>query len=176
MRRPSILATALVAVTLCGPLRAQQTDLPNRTLEQRFLRGSYLSVSTWVASIAYAKSMGQTPEDFGRWVGKLYAPSWSGLRGQGPQAVVRGMHRNFTTYDGAVMEIVEASESSITVRANRPYIGFYFGDDLQSRGVTVEEYEQVFQVMNEEICQYLELTCKQRVEEGWVVTTIAVKE
>ena len=146
---------------------------PDRNIEQRHLRASWLSISGMVARIAYAKSLGQTAQDLGRFLGSLYAPSWTGPKGQ-PAGLILGMHRNINAFVGGMVQVVEASDTTIRAKSTRPYVAAYFGDDLAAFGVTVAEYESMFEELNKAIANHLELDYEvEKIEGDWIEFTVS---
>lgn len=168
-----ILVTSTLSVFNASPLAAQRVELAELSLEQRLLRMSQLTVSAWVGAIAYAKAMGQTPEELAEFWGEMYASGWERRREQGPAGMLQAYAYNLASPALAVVEVISQSRDSITARMNRPYITHYFGEDHEAFGVTVEEYERVVEIISQMIADYLDLTFEQRIEGEWIVFTIA---
>ena len=159
--------TAATLAFFATPIAAQAQDiqLAEYTPQERWERAaSQVSVS-FVAGIAYAKSMGQSVEAYAGAVADLFAPGW-GEPGSGSLGIVRGMQRNFLLWPNCEFEIVEQSEKSVTVRATRPW-AVYFGEDQVWYGVTLNEYEKLYQVFNARLSEHLGLGYEGWVEEGW---------
>ena len=166
--RTRVLLTVLVLLALGVPMasQAQDIELATYTPEQRWERASSQLVVSFVAAIAYAKSMGQTAEDYGKAVVKLFTPGW-GEPGSGTLGVIGGMNRNFLLYTESEFELVDQSETSVTARSNRPWVR-YFGEDEMWYGVTLEEFEKTFQVFNSGLAEYLGLGYEEWVEDDWL--------
>lgn len=147
-------------------LQGQDIELASYTPEQRWERAASQFAVSGVAAIAFAKSMGQTVEEYAGTVADLFAPGW-GEPGSGSLSIVRGMHRNFSLFPNAEFEIVEQSGESVTARVNRPWAG-YFGEDETWYGVTIEEYEKSNQIFLSRLCEYLGLGYEEWTEDGWV--------
>ena len=167
---------ALLVLSLLAPLtiQAQAVELATYTPEQRWERAASQFAVSGVAAIAYAKSMGQTVEEYAGAVADLFAPGW-GEPDSGSLTIVRGMHRNFSLFPNAEFEIVEQSEESVTARVNRPWAG-YFGEDETWYGVTLEEYEKSNQVFLSRLCEYLGLGYEEWTDEGWAYLKFSLKE
>ena len=68
--------------------------LPQLTQEQKWGKAESNLIYFVVCGIAYAKSKGESPEDFGTFAGNIAGSSWEDARGQGPRALVEGISRN----------------------------------------------------------------------------------
>jgi hypothetical protein len=172
-RRTAVLVALLALTIRPSPGYAQQIDLPELQADFRLQRVSWLTVSAWVGAIAYAKSVGTTPEELGRFWGGLYAQSWSGRRGQGPEGMIAGLYYNFASPADAEVEVLEASRDAIVARRNRPYRVDYFGDSGERLGVTVFEYEETVRVIAEMIAESLDLRYQERLMGDWIEFTIS---
>ncbi|UCE40404.1 MAG: hypothetical protein JSV17_13200 [Candidatus Aminicenantes bacterium] len=167
----------LISLTLGAPLTAQQqaeTELPTYTPEQRWGRASSQFTVSFVAGISYAKSMGQTAEQYGEYLAKLFAPGW-GEPGSGTLNIIRGVRRNVLLWTNAEFEITEKSEVSVTGRLNRPWAR-YFGEDKTWYGVTLDEFEKCFSVFNHLLAEYLGLGYKEEIKEDWLYLTFSLKK
>jgi hypothetical protein len=167
--------TLMLFVALCvvaQPVSAQLVDLTDdRTAEQKWLRSTYLSTFVVVTGIAYAKSVGQTPEHFARFLGEIAGPSWGS---ETPASFVRGVYRNYRMYDGLQFEVLEESEGEIRARMNMPYAG-YFGESGESEGVTLEEFVQVFAIGYEMIADHLGFDMIHKVQGDWIELTVKAR-
>lgn len=170
-----ILGVVLV-LSLLVPIYAQAQDieLATYTTEQRWERASSQLTVSFVAAIAYAKSMGQTAEDYGNAVVKLFTPGW-GEPGSGTLGVIGGMNRNYLMFTESEFELVDQSATSVTARSNRPWMK-YFGEDEMWYGVTLEEYENTFQIFNSGLAEYLGLGYEEWVEDGWAYMRFTLEE
>jgi len=153
--------------------QAQDIELATYTPEQRWERASSQLAVSWVAGIAYAKSRGQTAEDFGKAVIELFTPGW-GEPGTGTLNVIGGMNRNYMMFFGSEFELVEQSETAVSARSNRPWTR-YFGEDGVWYGVTIEEYEKTFQIFNKGLADYLGLGYREWTEDGWSYMEFSLK-
>jgi hypothetical protein len=165
-----LLFIALCVVT--QPASAQLVDLTDeRTAEQKWQRSTYLSTFMSVAAVAYAKSVGQTPEHFARFLGQLAGPSWSS---ETPAAFVRGLYRNYRMYDGLEFEVLEESETEIRARMNIPYAQ-YFGESREMDGITLDEFIQVFSIGYEMIADHLGFDMSHKVQGEWIELTVRAR-
>jgi hypothetical protein len=83
MLRPVPLVLA-VATLVAQPSAAQTPQWPDYTEEQRWNRMAQMGTLGVVAAMAYAKERGASLEEFGRWWGDLFAPSWGQPGSYGP--------------------------------------------------------------------------------------------
>jgi len=121
----------------------------------------------WVAAIAYAKTMGQTPEEYGRFIGELSAPGWTA---QSPAGFVLRMYRNYCGWDGITFEVLEVSDRMIRVRTNVPYQARVAGAG-DPFGVTVEDYVKMHEAAYDAIAAHLGFVLtRQRGGDGTIVT------
>lgn len=148
-------------------------DLPEYTPQQRWERAASQATVSIVAGIAYAKSKGQSAEEYGEFLAEVFAPGW-GEPNSGSVQIIRGVHRNWNLWPAGMLDILEISDNSVTARANRPWTT-YFGEDRTWYGVTLEEFEQVFRVFNERFADYLGLRYEEQVEGEWLVITFTDK-
>ncbi len=87
--------------------------------------------------ISYAKSLGQTVDDFAVFVaGKHYMGS--GDKGLAP--IVRLFHFVFESYPNSQFDIISESDSLVNMKSNRPYSANF--KDGPIFGVTLEEFER----------------------------------
>ncbi|MCE4566147.1 hypothetical protein INQ51_17640 [Maribellus sp. CM-23] len=92
--------------------------------------------------IAYAKSMGKTTDDFMTFVAQKHGPSLNSMKGKGLEPVVNFLNFVITNYPNGTFEIVSESQTTVKVKANRPYTS-YFKEGL-CLGVTIDEFEKCF--------------------------------
>ena len=161
VRKPGLAAT-----------ETAKFELPQRTKEERWKRAAYFADLNSVIPIAFGKARGMSIEEVGEALGKMYAPRWNAK--MTPQSLVTGFHRNFTCHPDAIMEIVTAAESAITIRANRPYLP-RFGEQGVWYGVTVPEAERVWMMVDKAIAARGGLEIEEKIEGPWWITTVRKK-
>jgi len=157
------------------PLRAQTVDLTdNRTAEQKWTRSVFLLDFAYIGFIAYAKSVGQTPEQSADFMIDFAAPGW-GTPGERTMAsFVRGMFGNYHLYDTLEFEILSESESEIRGRMNRPYAA-RFGETGEAYGVTLQDFTQVMTHFYEGVAHYLGFDMTHEVNGEWVTFTVKTR-
>ncbi|MBI3360977.1 MAG: hypothetical protein HY023_07690 [Chloroflexi bacterium] len=149
-------------------------ELPQLTIEQKWKTAESNLIYFVVSGIAYAKSRGASPEDFGTFAGNVAVPSWKKHSGKGPQVLVEGISGNKQQFRDFQLEILGASETTIEARMK----GFGENDvrDWTEPGVTVDDYIRFFEKKWEAIADSLGLEYKQRVEGDWTVFTVTQKK
>ena len=151
----------------------QKIELPKWYLEQKLEQTNMNLVAFITSSIAFAKSMGKTPEDYGKFIGETFAPGWEGAKGKGISPFIQGIYRNLQPDKNFRMEILSESKTSVEGRMNR-----YEEATVKAyarTGVTIEEVDACFGKVWETIANYLGLEYKQKVEGDWIVFTITEK-
>ena len=172
-----VFSMLVATAWLTAPLAAQEQDIPELgeyTVEQRWGRAGSQMTLSWVAAIAYAKSIGQSVEEYSNFCVEMFSPSWGGA-GSGSVNIIRGMHRNFMMWPDTEFELVDASATSVTAKVNRPWSS-YFGEDRRWYGVTQEEFERMFQIFNEGIANHLGLDYSDRTEGDWLFMTFTERD
>jgi hypothetical protein len=170
MRRGILVA--LAGLVLGGPLLAQQgvkqggISVPAYPDQQRWGRASFLLVSTHVAGIAAAKARGQTAEEYGRFVGDLFAPGWGAPNTGSAIRVARGWLNNAMASTGSEAAITSASDTAATVRYRRVHVAV-FGAQRVSYGVTLDEYDRSFAAFAERIGAHLGVRIQPRIDGDW---------
>jgi hypothetical protein len=177
-----VLAASALASAPASPLAAQEAvyaadppatplKLPSFTDQQRWARITDLAVVNIAAAMTYAKSRGQTPDDYGRFLATQYAPGW-GKQGSGDAVrVFRGVYRNYMSFSGGVAQPLAVSDTMVTARVRRSWVPL-FGDKKVLYGTTLDEFERSMRLANEGIASYLGVRYQERVDGDWVTMTI----
>jgi len=163
-------------------IQAQTTDtkpgqiiqLPQLSLEQKLDRSARNTTTRDIVGIAYAKSMGKTPEDFGKYIGEHTAFFWADIKGKGSVPFVQYWYRFLQTDGNSKMEILSVSEKS--VKAKMTVYGETNIKALADLGVTIEEYASFYGKYSETLADYLGLEYKQKFEDGWIVFSVTEKK
>lgn len=170
MRRATL--ALLLAAFLPQVSQAQAQEWPDYTESQRWERMARLGTLGVVATLAYAKTQGTSLEEFGRWWGDLFAPSWGQPGSYGPFEVMRGMRRNFLSWPDMQFEILSQTETSVSARINRPWTA-YFGEDETWYGVTLSEYETLNSMFTKRIAEYHGLVLTEQRDGEYLVMTFS---
>ena len=122
--------------------------------------------------IAYAKSMGQSVEDFAKFVAKyhnLTYPNNKTLSG-----VAETSNLVMTNYPGGKYEIISESDSVIVAKSNRPYKIYY--EDGPLLGVTIDEFEKYFWGHAAIMASKINIDFKYEIKEDEVIQTFSYKK
>jgi hypothetical protein len=163
-------------------IQAQTTDtkpdqiiqLPQLSLEQKLDRSVRNTTGRDIAGIAYAKSLGKTPEDFGKYIGEHTAFFWADIKGKGSVLFVQYLYRFLQTDRNSKMEIQSVSEKS--VKAKMTVYGETNIKALADLNVTIEEYASFYGKYLETLAEYLGLEYKQKFDDGWIVFSVTEKK
>lgn len=78
--------------------------------------------------IAYAKSVGKSPDDFMNFVAKTHGETLKSMKGKGLEPLVSLLHFVVTNYPNGTFEIISESEKTVKVKFNRPYSEYFKND------------------------------------------------
>jgi hypothetical protein len=179
MRRVALMLLAFTALAAAPGLGAQEVQQQGKALtfpaysaDQRWNRTAEHFYAFFIAGIAHAKSLGKTPEQYGRFIGDLVAPSW-GRPGSGSAiGVSRGWVYNFEAMPRGDAEASAVNDTLVVLRYRRTYVPF-FGPTRSAFGVTLDEYERAFVALGTRINEYLGLHTRFRVDGDFHVVTIS---
>jgi hypothetical protein len=163
------------ACVVTQPLNAQLVDLTDeRTAEQKWIRSVNLIDFMWIAIIGHGKSLGQTPEQVGKFIGEFAAPSWGATGSRTLASFVRGMYRNYNLYADLEFEVLSETEAEVHVRMNIPYVSS-FGENGERNGVTLEELQQVIFLGYEGIADHLGFDMTHEINGDWIECTVKTR-
>jgi hypothetical protein len=145
-------------------------ELPQKTLEYKVERGVINTLSWIYAGIAYAKSKGDTPEDFARYGLKAWGSYWDDLD---IKAFVQKWHRIFSTDFHFKMEILSATENSVEVKMT--IFAKRCAETFAVSGVTEEEYVRFICTSISSMAEYSGWDYKQKLEGEWLYFTVSEK-
>jgi hypothetical protein len=135
----------LMGVTICVFAYSQDNAKHKIQFQESSLESKH-EFTAWrvdwyiCTGIAYAKSMGQSVEDFANYVGNHHGlgdPETATLA-----TVAYAGHTVLTSYPEGTLEIISESDSMIVFRSNRPYKEYYRNGPML--GVTLDEFERYF--------------------------------
>jgi hypothetical protein len=158
----------LPSFTIPQEKTALNIDLPQKTLEYKVERGVINTLSWIFAGIAYAKSKGDTPEDFARHGLKAWGTYWKDLD---MKAFIQKWHRIFSTDFHFKMEILNATETSI--EAKMTIFARRCAETFAVSGVTEDEYIRFIRASISSMAEYLDWTCEQKLEGDWLYFTVS---
>jgi len=167
----SLTIFILTSLTIPQEKTTQTIDLPQKTLEYKVERGVINTLSWIFTGIAYAKSKGDTPEDFARHGIKAWGSYWEDLD---IKAYIQKWHRIFSTDFHFKMEILNATETS--VEAKMTIFARRCAETFAVSGVTEEEYIRFISTSISSMAEYLGWKCEQKLEGEWLYITVSEKE
>jgi hypothetical protein len=176
MRQKTIWGMSLAVFILVGFTFHQEQakptiELPQKTLEYKVERGVINTLSWIYAGIAYAKSKGDTPEDFARSGLKAWGSYWEDLD---IAAFIQKWHRIFSTDFHFKMEILNVAENS--VEAKMTIFARRCAETFAVSGVTEEEYVRFIQTSIASMAEFLGWICTQKLEGEWLYLTVREKD
>ena len=174
MKAKFLFLTVFVTILFCTISYSQDTSYIKIELEETPLKNKH-SFTAWrvdyyiCTGIAYAKSMGQSVEDFAKFVGKhhtLTGPNDKTLSG-----VAKAIHYVITSYPWGNYEIISQSDSVIVAESNRPYKGYFENGPML--GVTIDEFEKYLYGHVAIMASKINIDYKYEIKEDEVMQTIS---
>ena len=171
-----ILITFL-GMAIISPNYAQDATISKIQFQETPIEGK-LSYTAWridyyiCTGIAYAKSMGQSVEDFAEFVGKHHHigdPKTATLA-----SVAHLAHFVMTCYPGGKVDIVAESDSMVVLKSNKPYKDYY--KDGPMLGVTLDEFEKYLFGHVAIMASKLNMDFKYEIKEDEVIQTLTYKK
>ena len=169
---------AVVVTVLAGMvpvhLAGQTYELPEYQDDQRWNRAATLLTAVLVGDLAKSMSRGMTTEESGREAGRLFGPpvGWTGS--DTPWRLLRGMYNNWMSDPDQTCELLEASETRVRARCNRPYLD-YFGMSGEVMGVSVEDYDASLFGFASYLADYHGMDWAQEMDGEYATYTISVR-
>lgn len=168
MRRLVIPLVLLSVLCVVGqPLTAQVDLTDERTAEQKWSRMIYMANFMFTGYLAHGESLGQSPEEMGRFFGEFAARSWGGPGSMTLQAYVRQTFLNNSLWPDLEFEILTETEEEIRFKMNLPWVG-YFGEDRMAYGVSMEAFNEAWFLANEGIADSLGFDMTHELQGDWV--------
>jgi hypothetical protein len=155
-----------------GSKKAAGFAVPKRTMELKHQRTFFQLTAVLTSGINYAKAKGQTPEEYGSYLGKLYTVGWNAEAGF--EGYVNGMLGNFEEFrrpGDSVMEIIRQSENSIQFKwSTAAWEQFFGGTEIFD--VSLDDLLTCFDHIAREIAAHMGCTHRQEYEDGWLMVTV----
>jgi hypothetical protein len=167
------LAAAVPALAQDVQQQGKTIAFPTFTTDQNWARATTLMNSSSVGGFTYAKAHGATAEEYGHFLGKTYAPGWGDANTGSAIRYARSIQNNWRAFSGGISEVLSANDTLITARYSRTPYTTYFGPTKEVLGVTLDEYETINRIFQEDIGRHLGLRFTSRVDGDWVVMTIS---
>jgi len=167
----NLFKSGVIVIFLSGLCIAQQIEiqLPEYTDDQRWDRMEFHWESLFIVSIAFAKAHNVTPEEYFRFIGKQFAPTWEG--DVTPERILRGTYLNTAAWRNHHFEILDAMESMVRFRTNRFLIS-HLRTYGEQHGISDTAIEKFFSIVMDEITKYHGLSYEQNVEGDYLVITV----
>jgi hypothetical protein len=170
--RVSTPCLALLLCALAVPIQAQENySLPSYTDADRWTRAATLQLAALVGQLAAQKADGMSATESGRAAAKTFGPPNGWNTSNTPMNLFRGMYRNWMSHPAQTCELIEANETLVRARCNRPYMS-YFGDDRTAYGVTLQEFEESGLGFSSGIAEAHGMTWEQQVDGADKLITI----
>lgn len=133
-------------------------NLTNASIENRTNYAVWRADFYICSGIAYAKSVGKSPDDFMNFIAETHVVTLQPMKGKGLEPIVELLHLYITNYPNGTFEIISESENTVKIEFNRPYIEYFtnspyheYFENGQILGVTLDEFEKClwghFQIM-----------------------------
>lgn len=149
----------------------QKIELQQKTLEYKVERGVINTLSWIFAGIAYAKSKGETPEDFALYGVKSWGSYWEDLN---IREYMQKWHRIFSTDFHFKMDILKVTENS--VEAKMTIFARRCAKTFAVSGVTEDEYVRFICASVASMADFLGWNYEQKLEDEWLYFTVSEKE
>jgi hypothetical protein len=172
MNRISRFLVVIICVLNCSLVYAQDSDTAGIILTEAPLANKH-RYAVWrtdyyvCTGIAYAKSMGQTVEDFAEFVAARH--NLTGPNDTSLIAAVKSANFVMTCYPNGKFEIVSESDNQVVTKFNRPYKGFFRNGPVL--GVTIDEFEKYMYGHVVLMAAKISLHCDYKINNEEVVMT-----
>ena len=148
----------------------QKIELPQKTDEYLVNRGLGNTMSWFFTGIAYAKSKGDTPEDFAKFGLNVWGSWW---KDKDIAGYLRKIYVCFSTDKDFRMEILKETETSAQVRMN--IYGKRWIETFKESGVTNAEYIRFLGAQLTSLAEYIGWEHEVKFEEDWIYLTVSEK-
>jgi hypothetical protein len=175
MKRKTIVTMIFVVFIFSCFITAQEEngqkmELPPLTIEYKLDRALINQVGDMILGIAYAKTKGDSPEDFASFGLNAWGSWW---KDEDYSYYVRKWYRIFSTDVNFRMEILSETEDMIDLKMN--IFGERYIDTYAESGVTREEYIRFIGALLSSMAEYMGFEYKKKIEDDWIYLTIAKK-
>ena len=165
-------------VVISSELYSQETESKKIVLQKASVEQT-ANYAVWrtdfyiCTGIAYAKSLGKTPEDFAQFVGNAHAGTMQSSKGKGLEPIVQLFYFLTMNYINGEFEILKESESEVIIKTNRPWdVYFKEGPVL---GVTLKEFELCYLSHVIILLDSIDLNFEYKVEGNYLISTVSVR-
>jgi hypothetical protein len=126
------------------------------------------------AGINFAKAQGVSPYEYGKYLGKLFAPTWNPANDF--NAMVQGaMYHSELTRRASdpAMQVKENSDGSVTIVSDEKLWRRYFNDN--NKMATMDEFLEFIKGVYEPIADRMGATARVELKNGSMVVTLTKK-
>jgi hypothetical protein len=148
----------------------QKIELPQKSDEYLVNRGLGNTMSWFFSGIAYAKSKGDTPEDFAKYSINAWKSWWKDMS---IPRYFRKIYICFSTDKDFKMEVLKETETSVEVRLN--IYGKRWISTFKESGVTEEEYIRFLGAQLTSLTEYIGWDYEIKFEGDWIYLTVSEK-
>jgi len=165
----------LVSITLCFnfTLFGQQNEKPlpelTQSLKLRNCTGNYMT--HLAATISYLNENNLSVEDFGKYIGAIYAKDWTPGAKNEIDYFIEGYHWNMHVFPAYKMQILNRSESKIDYKVKRNwYQKSYLNPPYQLSEADLQAWlENLWSA----VAGKLGLSYSQSIEDNWIMVKVS---
>jgi hypothetical protein len=128
----------LTSLAICQQPTAHKIQLTAPTIQRTATFAVWRTDFYICTGIAYAKSLGQTVDDFANFVGNHH--DWENMRGKGLEPAAKTLNFLIKLYENGRFEVLAQSDSLVSMRSNRPYAPYFKEGPIF--GVSIDEFER----------------------------------
>ncbi len=156
-----------------GKTTTASAALPKLTEAQKTNMLAANSTYVHAGSIAYAKSLGKTPKEYGQAIGKLFIPSWKTAKAMGKEleSIVQHMNGMAQAF-GTPVELVSQSATEAVLKRGMLLQEPRLVGLFTSLGVTAQDMEAWNEGVMSEIATSLGLALSQKLDGQNVIVTV----
>jgi hypothetical protein len=145
----------------------EKLELPQKSLEYKLRRALMNQVGNIMLGIAYAKTKGDSPEDFAANGLKCWGSWW---RDKDYSYYVTKWNNVFSTDKEFKTEILNDTEDEIELKMN--IFGERYIETYAESGVTKEEYIRYLRALLSSMAEYMGFEHKLKIESDWIYLSI----
>lgn len=171
MKQYLLLATCLLLSGIVLSQEKYTVKIP--TGDQKHSQAIFELYGFMGAGINFAKSHGVTPYEYGKYLGNLFAPGWSGGFDVFVKEVIGHNELTRRASDPSV-DVKENSDGSVTITSDQKMWRRYFGDD--NKIATMNEFIDYLKGLYEPIADRMGAITKVELKDASMVFTLMKKK
>lgn len=164
-----------ILLIISANLNAQEKyPVPVRTSDQKHARAVGQAWFMIASGVNLAKAQGITPYEYGKTLGKLFAPTWGS--GNNFDSYVKGMIFNYESLrnvSDSPLKVIENSDGSVTILMNENNWHKYLPE-----GNPFASFSEVFECMkgvSDPIADHMGATFTMELKDTLIITTLKSK-